>query len=280
MNDQVNTLLEKALATDDEDMAIEIYLQIIDLAPNWHLPYYNLGLAYKYKGNWSKSYEYNLKATALDPSDNPSWWNLGIASTVLEKWIDARKAWNHFGLNLKITNEEVRLDIGMTPIRLKNGEVIWADRICPARARIKNIPYKASNRKYNDIILNDGAPTGKRISNGQEYPVFDELDLLQPSDFTTYALGVRIKNKESLERLDNICHNKGAAFENWTDSTVVLCKQCSEGIPHEAHDKDLPEERAFDFEYHIAIATPKESDLNNILEEWTYGSENVVNWVE
>ena len=190
MKELVNTLLEKALASKDDNTAIELYHQIIDLAPNWHLPYYNLGLAYKYQGNWSKSYEYNLKATELDPNDNPSWWNLGIASTVLEKWIDARNAWNHFGLNLNITNEPVNLELNLTPIRLKNGEVVWAKRICPARAYIKNIPYKKSNRRYDDLILNDGVPNGTRIVDGQEYPVFDELDLIQPSGFTTYSIGV------------------------------------------------------------------------------------------
>jgi len=94
---------------------------------------------------------------------------LGIASTALEDWKTARQAWNHFGLELDINGIEPDLCMGRAPIRLNpdgNGEVVWGRRIDPARTIIENVPLPESNHRYNDWVLNDGAPIGQRISNG------------------------------------------------------------------------------------------------------------------
>lgn len=280
IREESEKLLHKALIIEEEneDEAIQIYLQIIDKDKSWSTPYYNLGLIYKYRLQWKESYTFNLKAVELNPDDKAAWWNLGIASTALKKWDDARNAWTNFGIQLEENQGEVRMNIGSTPIRLKNGEVIWAERLCPARARIENIPLKDSGYRYNDLILNDGAPNGKRFYNEREYSVFDELELIEKSNYNTYSLGVIIENEQTIEMLKEVCFEFDCGFENWTDSIQILCKQCSEGVPHEDHDEKLLDKK-FDQEYNLALATKSEKDLNEILEKWKSKTNVIINWI-
>ena len=272
-------LLQKArnLTSKDEEKAIEIYNNIIEMDGSWSVPYYNLGLIYKYNGQWQKSYEYNKKATELDAQDEAAYWNLGIACTVLKKWKEARIAWNQFGLDLDINEQEVDMNIGNTPIRLLNGEVVWGTRICPARAYIDNIPFKESGHRYNDLILHDGSPNGKRILDGVEYSVFDELEIIEKSEYQTYSIGVEVESLEDITVLQDVCLDLDYGFENWTNSVRILCKQCSEGIPHEIHDKQLKRDTN---EYNLAIATSTLEELENVLEVWMQTNEASVNWIE
>ena len=277
--DKSKVLVQKAseLKAEDEDKAIEIYNNIIEMDGSWSVPYYNLGLIYKYNGQWEKSYEFNKKATELDPNDEAAWWNLGIASTVLNKWSEARMAWNTFGLGLDINDTEVRMDIGSTPMRLLNGEVVWATRICPARALIDNIPLKNSGHRYKDLILNDGSPNGKRVYEGQEYAVFDELKILEKSDYKTYSLGVSVDSFESIITLQEVCLELEYGFENWTDSIRMICKQCSEGIPHQCSEKENLKQTN---EYNLAIATQQRGELDNLLRAWKAENKAIINWIE
>ncbi len=277
--DKSKALLQKArkLTKEDEEKAIQIYQNIIDMDGSWSAPYYNLGLIYKYRCQWEKSYEFNLKATELDEEDEAAWWNLGIACTALKKWREAREAWNQFGLELDINDKEVEMDIGRTPVRLLNGEVIWATRICPARAYIDNVPLKESGHSYNDLILIDGAPTGKRIYDGVEYSVFDELEIIEPSGYRTYSLGVKVKHLDDILDLEDACYMKNYGFENWTEAIRILCRQCSEGLPHETHDEELKKDVE---EYNLAIATKQRGELDSILSAWEEENDVVINWIE
>jgi len=277
--DKSKVLLQKAreLKGEEEEKAIEIYNNIIEMDGSWSVPYYNLGLIYKYKGQWKKSYELNLKATELDAQDEAAWWNLGIACTALKKWREARTAWNQFGFELEVSDKPVGMDIGLTPVRLKNKEVIWTSRICPARAYIDNVPLQESGHRYNDLLLIDGAPTGKRIFEGVEYSVFDELEIIEESNYRTYSIGVSVEHTDDITDLKDMCYKLGYGFENWTKSIRILCKQCSEGLPHETHDTELENEEN---EYNLAIATNTHEELEEVLEEWLLNSNVTVNWIE
>lgn len=272
-------LLQKArkLTKEDEAKSIKIYEDIIKLDASWSASYYNLGLIYKYNNQWEKSYEYNKKATDLDGKDEAAWWNLGIACTALKKWREARLAWNQFGLELEINDTEVSLHIGSAPIRLLNGEVIWTTRICPARAIIDNIPMKDSGYRFNDLILNDGAPNGKRIVNGVEYAVFDELEIVEKSNYKTYSIGVKVTVPDDITVLENMCYELQYGFENWTKSLRTICKKCSEGTPHQCNEKENQQEPA---EYNLAIATQNRGELDSILNEWNAKCQVIINWVE
>lgn len=236
-------LLEQAIELENNGLtneAIDLYQNIINLSPDWSTPYYNLGLIYKYQCDWCESFHFNQKALEFNLNNEPAHWNLGIAATALKDWKTARQAWNFFGLNLDINTDEVSMDLGSTPVRINpnhNAEVIWARRIDPARTIIESVPFPESMHRYNDLLLNDGAPVGYRMSNGKEYPVFNELQLLEKSNFKTFSVVAETDNQNEIDQLAQLCDNEEIGFEDWT-TVRLLCKKCSEGIPHEHHDQD------------------------------------------
>jgi tetratricopeptide (TPR) repeat protein len=270
-NASAKQLLEQAMELTNQgqiEEAISIYQQIIGIAPEWATPHYNLGLLYKYENAWELSYRHNQKAVLLDSSDDSAWWNLGIAATVLLDWRTAREAWNKFGLNLEVNDEELNLDLGRVPIRVNPddaGEVVWCERIDPARTIIQNIPLASSGHRYGDLLLNDGAAQGYRISNGQEVPVFNELQVLKQSEYKTYSITAYFGSKDDIDKLAELCSGGDIEMENWS-TLRYLCKQCSEGTPHETHDNEL--KTINDNERYIGFASLSESALKQVLENW------------
>jgi tetratricopeptide (TPR) repeat protein len=270
---EFDILLEKARELTEEGNekeAIEIYNQLIKDVPNWSVPYYNLGLIYKYQNDWQKSFYLNLKSTELNSDDDSSWWNLGIAATALKNWRIVRTAWNQFGLNLEINDEEVNTGKWHTPIRLNpdsDAEVVWAVRIDPARAIVKSIPLPQCKHRYGDLILNDGAPVGTRMVDGQEYSVFNELELLEKSNYKTFSVIVFTEEDKHRDKLFELLDDYEFPHENWTSTIRILCKQCSEGTPHDVHDKKL-EENVKEGECHIGIASKDLQSIEEVLDKW------------
>lgn len=146
----------QALSDDGKDReAIDAYLKAIEIDPRKSESFYNIGLIYKYRGEWIKSLEYNTRAYALDPEDEAARWNLAIAATALRKWDIARDAWKDNGITLEGGYGPISMNFGMTPVRLNpddSGEVVWATRIDPVRARIDSIPSNLGQQanEYND----------------------------------------------------------------------------------------------------------------------------------
>jgi len=188
---------------------------------------------------------------------------------MLKEWKIARKCWNNFG----ITYEELDLDpagnLGMAPIRINpdsDGEVIWARRIDPARAKIKSIPFPESNHRYEDLILNDGAPMGKRTYNGKEYSVFNELQIIEQSNYQTFSFECDFESTLNFEILEKACISNDIEVENWTNDVEFLCRACSEGTPHESHK---PEPVFQNKKMTIALASQSEDTLCDILNNWS-----------
>lgn len=265
-------LLDKAVAaydSGDNNKAIQIYNHILSIKEDWSKPHYNLGLIYKYNSDWDKSYFYNKRAVELNAEDEAAQWNLGIAATMLQDWKLARKCWNFFKISYDIKDEDTQDYLGTAPVRIKysdeEGEVVWCSRICPARAIVNNIPYPQSGHRYKDIVLNDGAPNGYRVSEGKEYAVFDELQHLAVSDYRTYSIKCTPHSDEHFKELQVLCGESDIAVENWTTSVRTLCKQCSEGTPHDSHDNELK----YEGEYLIAFASISQEMLQQVLDAWS-----------
>src|SRR5688572_3278389 len=218
----LETLLDQAIeASDkgDKDGAIGIYQKILSEKEDWSTVHYNLGLIYKYRNEWDKSYYHTKRAVELDAEVEASQWNLGIAATMLKDWRLARQCWNFFGMKYEIIDEDTAGNIGETSIRISpnaNAETVWATRICPARAIIKNIPLPESDHQFKDMVLNDGAPNGYRMSEGKEYPVLDEIQHLSKSDYQTYSIKCKPISKAQFEDLQQRCWKSDIAIENWT----------------------------------------------------------------
>lgn len=250
--------------------AIKQFEKAIKLAPNWAVPWYNLGLLYKHTKEWHLSLECNQHAVRLNANDEAAWWNLGIAATALGVWEEARRAWATYGVSIPLGDGPIELDLGLTPIRLNpktSAEVVWCDRIDPARALIRNIPFPASGHHYGDIVLHDGEPNGYRRLGETEVPVFDALALLEASPFATYEVVVEAVNKEDRDAFMSLADVHELPMEDW--STVrMLCHLCSTGRPHAHHESQKDNNGPLG---RYGIAARDDSEVTNLLEAWRNG---------
>jgi tetratricopeptide (TPR) repeat protein len=237
-------------------------------APEWSVPWYNLGLARKLQRRWPESLAANLRAIELDDTDEAAWWNAGIAATALGDWETARLAWTGFGIELPPGESEIVMGLGPTPIRINpdgNGEVVWCRRIDPARAIIQNVPLPESGHRYGDLLLHDGAPNGTRQWRGQEAPVFDALALLQPSSYATYAVQLRATNEADILALAELAEERELGVEDW-DTIRSICRACSTGSPA-PHDPVAP--YADGQLVTLAIAARGDEELRAVLGDWS-----------
>lgn len=265
----------------DNRGAIELYRKAMALDPTWGAPFYNLGLLYKYTGQWEASLEANLRATELSPEDQANWWNLGIAATALGRWDVARRAWR--GAGIAVPDGEGPLDwpCGLNPIRLnpeREGETVWSERIDPARARLSNIPL--ADYCYGDVVLHDGAAVGYRELDGREVPVFNCLALLEPSPLSTWCVEIELDagqlprgEEQAFRALQNLADARGLAAEDWTRTIRVLCTACSEGRPHQHHDGSpaTPATPPREPRHRVAIAAHTRGEVNDLLDDWEPG---------
>lgn len=252
----------------DDELALQAYEEALRLNPNAAKTLYNMGLVYKYRNDWAKSFDCNQRACSLRPDDEASRWNLAIAATALRDWATARKAWADNGIKLDGTDGPIEGDFGPTPLRLNpagNGEVVWGIRIDPVRAVLRNIPYPESGFRFGDIVLHDGAGVGTRILRGREYMVFNVLDLFEASKLSTFCLEVKEATDQQVEALKTAFDAANMPFEDWTTTVRTLCKECSEGIPHE-HGKDDGKELEWNPTHQAGIAATSYEEIEAILD--------------
>jgi tetratricopeptide (TPR) repeat protein len=242
------------------------YLAAMALDPEWSAPAYNLGLMYKYQGDWHRSREYNKRATELNPDDEASWWNLGIAATALSDWGEARRAWSACGMNPPEGDGAPDFGWGMTPVRLEpdgDGEVVWARRIDPARAQIGSVPLPTSHYRWRDVVLTDGAEEGQRIVEGRVYSVFNALQLLSPSQFQTFVVELGTESEEAINALGELALDSEFGAEYWGKSTRTICRACSLGLPDgHSHEKGAP------VHPHFGLAVREESEARALIDKW------------
>jgi hypothetical protein len=240
----LDELLALAWKTDDSvdaDLRMALYLKALALAPDVSWLHYNIGLIHKYRGEWALSLEHNRRASDLAPDDEASHWNMGIAATARRDWPAAREAWRRSGLTIEVGEGPIESDLGITPVRLNPdgaAEVVWGRRLDPVRVRIENIPYADSGFRFGDVVLHDGAPVGERESNGRKYSVFNVLELYEASAQSTWEVEVCARDERDLAALTDALEAARVEHENWTANVRALCKQCSEGTPHEHHDEE------------------------------------------
>ncbi len=245
------------------------FRRAMELAPEWGMPWYNLGLLCKRQKRWLDSLRYNQEAHRLDPEDEAARWNLGIAATALGQWEIAAHCWEAVGLPLQEGSGPWDYGLGLVPIRVnaeESPEVVWCQRLDPARAEILNVPTPASGRRCHDVVLHDGEPVGKRMLRGQEVSVFNEIEVLVPSGLATFRLEVQCP--EGSEGLLRQLGSLGYEAEDWTGNVRMLCRACSEGRPHDEHDRELPLGPLRE----IGVAAPPEVRLEAVLAGWSIRS--------
>jgi tetratricopeptide (TPR) repeat protein len=262
-NEKAIKLKERGLIAE----AVEYYQKAIKLWPAWATPWRNLGLLRKEQRNWRESLRCNQKAVALDPSEQDAWWNLGIAATALEDWAEARRAWKGFGIEIPEGEGPIEMELGLTPIRINpydEAEVVWCERIDPARAIIACVPLPQSDHRFGDLLLHDGAPNGFRKVEDKEVPVFDELQLITSSGFGTFEVIVSGVGPEDIESLSDLASERGLAAEDWSSNLRIICRACSEGSLAGKHTHDIEQT---DYR-RIGFAALSEIQAREILRKW------------
>ena len=274
LNELGNDLSDRGQLADAE----QAYLAATEADPSWSAPLYNLGLLYKHQGRWDDSLRFNRRAVQLNPDDHGAWWNLGIAATAVGDWREARRAWTSCGIAVPQGDGPPECKYGMTPIRLDpegDGEVVWARRIDPARARLLSVPLPTSSFRWGDIVLHDGAPEGYRVVDEVDYPVFNVLTRLTASQFSTFIVELGTANAPAIHRLEAIAHDLGGAAEDWGTSTNILCRDCSLGRAHDHSDSDGVAAHP-----HLGLAARDFDHAKEIIETWlssTPGAD-IVTW--
>lgn len=235
--------------------------------------WYDAALAHKFLRNWSKAYELGREAAARAPrgEGDPAYWNLGIAATIQRDWATAREAWAGFGIELPEGDGEIRARFGPACVRLDTGgerEVVWIDRLCPTRGRVVNVPA-SGGRRYGEIVVHDGEPKGRRVVDGREYPVFDELLLFEASDLPTLEVTVHAGDTADLEALIDLFAEQGYGAEP-ASSMELLCTCCSEGT----HEQERSVRAGAQT---VSLAAPEE-EARRLLERWAGEAETGRSW--
>lgn len=283
MTDQSNiesvmSLAYDLLQSENYDEAEEAFRRAAKTVPSWSVPWYELGLLCKYQSRWPESLEFNRQAAELDPADEAAWWNMGIAATAIADWESARRAWRSCGISIPEGPGPPNENYGIVPIRLSPGdvgEVVWARRIDPARARILNVPLPTTTYQWGDLVLHDGASAGYRVLEGREVPVFNVLEVLEPSGLAKFVLELASSSGAAVTKLEQIAEERGGAAENWGASTNILCRECSLGT---AHVHSAGESRPA--HPHCGVAALDDQHADEIINAWIAAvpDSDVVRW--
>ncbi|MEV5846876.1 tetratricopeptide repeat protein [Streptomyces sp. NPDC051985] len=225
--------------------------------------WYDAALAHKFLRDWAKAYALGREAAARAPrgEGDPAFWNLGIAATVQGDWATARDAWDGFGIQLPPGEGEIDGRFGQACVRLDTGgerEVVWIDRLCPTRGRVRNVPVSAG-RRFGEIVVHDGEPKGHRVVDGREFPVFDELLLLRPSELPTLEVTVGAGEVADLEALIELFVENDFGAEP-ASGLQLLCACCSEGTHEQLRKAHAGAQR-------VSLAAP-EAEARLLLERW------------
>jgi hypothetical protein len=268
----LNEMGSKSIDKSKLSLGERLYKLATKADSRWSVPWYNLGLHTKNVRRWRDSLRFNQRALELNPADEAAWWNLGIAATALRDWTEARRAWKAYGIELGDGVGEVQTPPVTACVRLDPagaGEVVWAQRLDPARMVILNVPLPESGHRFHDIVLNDGASNGTRVDeHGSEVPVFNELSIWEVSQYSTFRVRLQIPDELAEERLVNMCRSHQLGVEDWT-TIRFICTDCSRGNPgpHECEAKPLEDgSRRFGF------GAKKHEDLSSLLQEWASAS--------
>ncbi|GIF63388.1 hypothetical protein Ais01nite_14230 [Asanoa ishikariensis] len=235
--------------------------------------WFDAALAHKFLGNWQEAYDLGKEAAARATrgAQDPAFWNLGIAATMLRDWATARDSWIAYGINLPDGDGEIVANLGMTCVRINTAtgqEVVWAQRLCPTRAVVRSVPFDTSRRR-GEVVLHDGAPNGERIVAGTRFAVFDEIMLFEPSDVATLSVTVTATTADDLEAL-LVAFEEADFGAEPTNSAQLLCACCSQ--------ESIEVERATEAGQQVVLIAAPEPRAHEILDAWRTAAPDRRGW--
>jgi tetratricopeptide (TPR) repeat protein len=248
-----------------------LYARLVELRPQGEAFHYRLGLAHKYLGDWPASLRHNLESLRIGGEhDESASWNAGIAATALGDWAQARRQWLACGIDIDPGEGAIEENFGPIGVRLNpwaGSEIVFAQRIDPARAYIVNVPLPESGHRFHDLVLQDGAQVGERHLHEHTVPVFNELQRLQASDYITYTVFVTCPGNDDIDELQAAEAADVGQVEDWTASLGQRCLRCAHGVPHKHHWQAIGAGE-WNPDRTLGVAARAEPAVRALLEAW------------
>ncbi|POX50520.1 hypothetical protein [Streptomyces sp. Ru72] len=136
-----------------------------------------------------------------------------------------------------------------------------------------NVPA-TKGRRFGDIVVHDGEPTGARTYNGQSVAVFDELLLFEASSLPTLHATVNAADASDVDALVASFFAQDFGAEP-ASSFHMLCACCSEGRV----DWDEASVPTHGGSQTVWLAAP-ETEARQLLDEWATGGARSWNGLE
>ena len=249
--------------------AVKLCKRLAKLAPDWSAPFAFLGRMYRSRQEWKPTFHYCLCAVEHNPFDENLWETLGLAATALGEWETARYAWNQVGFHFKNSDEALKLDLGVVPVRLNpftQPEIVAVRRIDPVRASIESIPQPSSGRRYKDLILIESKPNARLFQQNKKLAVHDELQLLKQSTWRTFTTLLHTESQRDVDTLANLCLEADLGFDNWSNASRFFLPNLHEKVS-EYFDQAIFGKLERD-NFLVAIAARDSQAVAAILKSW------------
>lgn len=237
---------------------------------------FHLMICAKMRGDWDDAERWlasidERRALVHAEPDPALEWNRGILAVARRRWPEARSAWERVGFSFPGEGPDADTDYAqrgeLSPVRLKvdlalveasrgslpRSEVVWGQRIGPARVELTGLPYYHPTYRCGDVLLIDGVREGQVDFNGEKYPISPALEVWSPSPGETlrfYGAHTRLKQTMALDRLAQTLGERGWSTAHWTR---FVRRETPEG------DQLLQ----------LAIYLPPDRDLAEVTEEMT-----------
>jgi hypothetical protein len=202
--------------------ALSHFTEACRLAPDWYTPGFNLGVACKFTHDCEGAIATSLRAIELAPTNAGigAHWTVGVAATALGEWEQARWAWGECGVYVPEGTGPSSVGFERVGVRLESEDgphAVACRLLDPARARIANVPMPSTSRHYGDVLLIDGKDSRPFIENGRAYALYDELKLLERTDFATWEVHIVAPTRDDVT--DLVAHFDGlnGAIADWSE---------------------------------------------------------------
>ena len=262
-------MMHQALQADragDVYTAVKVLRKLTRKMPEWEAPFQMLVQIYKQRREWKPVLHYALCVLERVPDDRASWQNLGIASTAMGKLKSAKMAWKKLGYlelyyKLQLEPEKIALSLHSP----KGREVVLADRIGPAHARISSIPQPSSGFRFGDKILFDLQRPDKVVIGRETFPAFRMLERMKMAHNQTFSALLHTSDLRKLDFLRNLCGERGLGFDNWSKAERQSSWSAPDGMEFYRELHEDAEPIAFSI---VALAGKQARDALEVLRIW------------
>ena len=203
---QADPLIRAAAAAHPGDMSLQ----------------FNLGVVLKFAREWVEC-QRCFQAVLRHHDERAARWNLGIASTALGDWPTARRAWSGVGFKLPEGDGDFATPGELTAVRLPTAEgapapfeVLWGDRLCPARVRLTTIPRWPGMATLGDVLLIDGVSVDEVTIGETSHSVLPALARLSTWGGQAFEVRGAYASKDKFMTAAQILTEAGWPAADWS----------------------------------------------------------------